>query len=394
MACAVKSARTFPCKDTGGGEWLAMSFDSQSGAAAVAGLIRSDPHSPGITRRRDGDRFLYVDPSGAAITSSETLARIKALAIPPAWTRVWISPDPLGHIQATGVDSRGRTQYRYHDVWREQRDAQKFAHMLRFAGTLPALREATLRDLRHHSLDRERVVSGAVRLIDLGLFRIGGERYAELDHHYGIATLEKRHITVGRNAVTFDYLAKEGKRREITVTDRAVMPTIRALAQSTSGLDALFTWEHDGRWHALRSHDVSEYIATRAGAHFTAKEFRTWNATVLMALLLASAEPAASPRRRNQIVVASVRGVAEWLGDTSAVARASYIDPRLISRYQTDGQLPEIPALPAQLPVGNDAEFAVAALLAAEPSSPEASSGLLAEEAEVQVGDPEKDGLV
>jgi len=345
-----------------------MSIDL--GAAAVTGLTRSDPHGPGITRRREGEGFRYQDPVGGPVTDAGTLARIRALALPPAWARVWISPDPLGHIQATGVDSRGRTQYRYHQLWREQRDEQKFAHMLRFAGALPALREATLHDLRHRGLDRDRVASGAVRLIDLGLFRIGGERYAELDHHYGVATLEKRHITMGRGGIRFDYVAKEGKRREITVTDPAVLPTVRALARSDNGLDALFAWQRGGAWHALRSHDVSEYIAARAGAHFTAKEFRTWNATVLMALLLASAEPAASPRGRSRAIAAGVRGVAQWLGDTPAVARASYIDPRLIRRYEAEGRLGEIPVLPAALPADPQAELAVSALLAAEPELP------------------------
>jgi DNA topoisomerase-1 len=349
-----------------------MSIDP--GAAAVAGLTRSDPHGPGISRRRDGEVFRYLDPDGGPVTDAETLARIRALALPPAWTRVWISPDPLGHIQATGVDSRGRTQYRYHQLWREQRDAQKFTHMLRFAGALPALRQATLHDLRHRGLDRDRVASGAVRLIDLGLFRIGGERYAELDHHYGVATLEKRHIIPIRGGIRFDYIAKEGKRRDITVTDPAVLPTVRALARSDNGLDALFAFQEShnqrsGAWHALRSHDVSEYIAANAGAHFTAKEFRTWNATVLMALLLAGAEPAASARGRSRVVAAGVRGVAQWLGDTPTVAKASYIDPRLISRYQADGRL-EIPARPAALPADPEAEAAVAALLAAEAQRP------------------------
>ncbi len=346
-----------------------MIIDPEPRSAAVGGLTRSDPHGPGIRRRRDGDGFRYLDPSGAELTSAETLGRIRALALPPAWTNVWISPDPLGHIQATGSDNRGRTQYRYHHIWREQRDAQKFAHMLRFADALPALRAATLHDLRHRGLSRERVVSGAVRLIDLGLFRIGGERYAELDHHYGIATLEKRHIAVGRDGVRFDYVAKEGKRREITVTDAAVLPTMRALARSDNGLDALFCWEHDGAWHSLRSHDVSEYIAARAGAHFTAKEFRTWNATVLMALLLANIEPPPTARGRSRVIAASVRGVAQWLGDTPAVARAAYIDPRLIRRYESDGRLPEVPALRAELPVAAEAEIAVAELLAAEAAS-------------------------
>jgi DNA topoisomerase I len=337
--------------------------------AAVAGLTRSDPHGPGISRRRDGARFRYDDPLGAPVTDAETLLRIKALAIPPAWTSVWISPDPLGHIQATGVDSRGRTQYRYHQLWRQQRDAQKFDHMLRFAGALPELRAATVHDLRRRKLNRDRVASGVVRLIDLGLFRIGGEKYAELDHHYGATTLEKRHVTVTRSGIRFDYIAKEGKRREITVSDPAVVPTVRALASSDNGLDALFAWERDGTWHPLRSHDVSEYIAARAGAHYTAKEFRTWNATVLMALLLANADPPGTERARSRVIAASVRGVAEWLGDTPTVARASYIDPRLISRYQADGQLPAIPAMPAALPVPAEAEAAVAALLAAQISA-------------------------
>src|ERR1700728_1408417 len=243
--------------------------------AAVPGLTRSDPHGSGISRRRDGARFRYDDPSGAPVTDAETLLRIKALAIPPAWTNVWISPDPLGHVQATGVDGRGRTQYRYHQLWREQRDTQKFAHMLRFASALPALRTTTLQDLKRRHLDRDRVVAGAVRLIDLGLFRIGGEKYAELDHHYGATTLEQRHVRATRDGLMFDYIAKEGKHRELAITDEAVRPTVRALARSGNDLDALFCWEHAGAWQPLRSHDVSSYIAARAGGHFTAKEFRT-----------------------------------------------------------------------------------------------------------------------
>ena len=333
--------------------------------SAVAGLSRSDPHGPGITRVRTGEGFRYLGPDGADVSDAETLHRIRALGIPPAWTDVWISADPLGHIQATGLDSRRRTQYRYHPLWREQRDAQKFEHMLRFAGALPALRAGTLHDLRHRSLDRSRVAAGAVRLIDLGLFRLGGERYAELDHHYGAVTLEKRHVSVGRGGIRFDYVAKEGKRRAITVTDHAVLPTVRALARSDNGLDSLFAWADGSAWRPLRSHDVSAYIAERAGGHFTAKELRTWNATVLMALLLANAAPPATARGAQRVVTASIRGVADWLGDTPAVARASYIDPRLITRYQADGGLAAIPAVPAELPASPEAEAAVAALLAA-----------------------------
>jgi DNA topoisomerase I len=335
-------------------------------AAAVAGLTRSDPHGPGISRERASDGFRYRDLSGTQVTSGPELIRIGALGIPPAWKDVWISPDPLGHIQATGVDSRGRTQYRYHQQWREQRDAQKFAHMLRFAGALPALRSAAVHDLGGRHLGRDRVAAAAVRLIDLGLFRIGGERYAELDHHYGATTLRKDDVTVVRDGVTFDYIAKEGKRRTITITDKAVGAAVRALIRSDSSLGPLFCFQDSGTWRPLRSHEVSGYIAAHAGGHFTAKEFRTWNATVLMALLLANSGPAPTARGRRSAVTAGVRGVADWLGDTPAVARSSYIDPRLISRFETDGQLPAIPRLPAVLPAAAEAEVAVAALLAAQ----------------------------
>jgi DNA topoisomerase-1 len=344
---------------------LRMSPGASSLAAAVPGLTRSDPRNPGITRERGRDGFRYRDPSRAEVTQRMALQRIDALAIPPAWTDVWISPDPLGHIQATGVDSRGRTQYRYHQLWREQRDAQKFLHMLRFASVLPALRAATVQDLARAGLDRDRVAASAVRLIDLGLFRIGGEKYAELDHHYGATTLEKRHVTVSRDGMIFDYIAKEGKRRAITVTDKAVLPTVRVLARTDNGLDTLFSYQHAGNWRALHSHDVTNYIATRAGGHFTAKEFRTWNATVLMALALANAAPSPAARSRERVIVASIREVAGWLGDTPAVARKSYIDPQLISRYQAAGELSAVPSAPVALPAPAEAEIAIAALLAA-----------------------------
>jgi DNA topoisomerase-1 len=351
-----------------------LSAESSSRAAAVPGLVRSDPHGPGITRQRISGAFRYYDPDGAEVRSPDMLHRIAALGIPPGWQDVWISLDPLGHIQATGVDSRGRTQYRYHQVWREQRDAQKFAHMLRFAGALPALRSAIARDLGHRRLDHDRVTAAAVRLIDLGLFRIGGEKYAELDHHYGATTLQKRDVTVTRDGVAFDYIAKEGKRRTITITDDAIRSAVRALVSSDSTADALFAVQDGDAWRPLRSHEVSSYIATRAGGHFTAKEFRTWNATVLMALLLANSDPAESARRRASAITAAVRGVANWLGDTPAVARASYIDPRVISRYSSDGQLATVPRLPAVLPAAVEAELSVAALLAGDATEIGAST--------------------
>jgi DNA topoisomerase IB len=235
--------------------------------------------------------------------------------------------------------------------------------MLRFASALPALRAATVADLARGGLDRDRVAASAVRLIDLGLFRLGGEKYAELDHHYGATTLEKRHVTVTRDGMVFDYIAKAGKHRAITVTDDVVLPTVRALAGSDNGLDTLFSYQHGGSWHVLHSHDVGSYIAARAGGHFTAKEFRTWNATVLMALALANAAPSPAARARERVIVAGIREVAGWLGDTPAVARKSYIDPQLITRYESVGELPTIPAAPVALPAPAEAEIAVAALL-------------------------------
>ena len=350
---------------------MTLTAETVFSVAAVPGLTRSDPHGPGITRERAPGGFRYRDPSGAQITGEQELLRIRALAIPPAWKDVWIAPDPLGHIQATGVDSRGRTQYRYHPVWREQRDAQKFTHMLQFAGALPVLRSAAVRDLGGRELDRDRVSAAAVRLIDLGLFRIGGEKYAELDHHYGATTLRKSDVKVVRGGVAFDYIAKEGKRRTITVTDHGVSATVRALIRSGSDLDPLFVFTEGGAWRPLHSHQVSNYIATRAGGHYTAKEFRTWNATVLMALLLADADPAPTARGRKSAITAAIRGVADWLGDTPTVARSSYIDPRIVSRY-SGGGLATIPRLPAVLPADPEAEAAVAALLASEAGAPDA----------------------
>ena len=340
-----------------------------SPAAATPGLNRSDPHGPGLSRVPGQAGFRYLGPSGAELTDAATLDRIRALRIPPAWTGVWISADPLGHIQATGVDTKGRTQYLYHQLWRDQRDAQKFSHMLRFATALPGLRDATRHDLTRRGLRRDRVAAGAVRLIDLGLFRVGGEKYAELDHHYGATTLKKTHVRVMRDGIMFDYVAKAGKERTIVVRDELVRPVVRSLAHQATGLDALFVYQHGDAFHPLHSQQVNDYIADRSGGHFTAKEFRTWNATLLMALTLASAGPATADHRKR-VVAASVRDVARWLGDTPAVARGAYIDPRLIARYESAGELPAIPAVPPSLPAPAEAEQAVAALLRELPGAP------------------------
>ena len=333
-------------------------------AAAVAGLARSDPHGPGITRVRGGDGFVYLSPSGSGLTGDETLHRIQALGIPPAWENVWISADPLGHIQATGVDSRGRLQYIYHQLWREQRDAQKFAHMLRFARALPALRAAARQDLRRRGLERDRVLAGVVRLIDLGLFRIGGERYAELDHHYGITTLEKRHVRVTREGILFDYIAKSGQHRRICVTDRVVHPTVRSLAETDNGHETLFCYEHEDAWHRLHSREVGNYIAAASGGHFTAKEFRTWNATALdgagpgqRRTVGDRAGPHAGHRRQRPGSGPRSRG---HPGGSPVLLHR----PPAGQLVRVGGPAARIPARPAVLPAPAEAETAIAALLA------------------------------
>ncbi|HEV3363477.1 MAG TPA: DNA topoisomerase IB, partial [Acidimicrobiia bacterium] len=210
-------------------------------------LRRSDCSSPGIRRRRAGRGFTYYDSSGNRITDPVVLERIRALVLPPAWDDVWICMDPKGHIQATGVDARGRRQYRYHDVWRAHRDREKFDHMLDFAQALPDLRRHVCADLTGDEITRERVLACATRLLDLGFFRIGTEGYAEENQTYGLATMHKRHVRVDGDTVTFDYVAKGGKRRVQSVVDPAVVEVIQVLKRRRGGTPELLAWSDGGR---------------------------------------------------------------------------------------------------------------------------------------------------
>jgi DNA topoisomerase I len=324
-------------------------------------LRRSDVHGPGYGRRGAPDGgFVYLDLGGAMLTDASELDRIHRLVIPPAWGDVWISPDASGHIQATGVDTRGRRQYRYHALWRAERDAEKFGHMLLFARALPQLRLACRAGLSRPHLDRDRVCACAVRVTELGLFRIGSERYALEDHTYGVTSLEKRHLRVGPRQAIFDYTAKFGKRRTVRIVDRDVLHTLRALRrEGDEEMPALFTYRHGERWHQLTTEELGAYVREQAGGHFTVKEFRTWNATLLMALALSSVPPMNSLRLRRRAVVAGIREVAAWLGDTPAVARSSYIDPAVIELFETTGALGDLAPAPPALPADPQAEVAV-----------------------------------
>lgn len=307
----------------------------------MARLRRSDCNGPGIARRRRGRGFSYHWPDGSAVDDPEILERIRALAIPPAWEDVWICAWPNGHLQATGMDNAGRRQYRYHDAWREKRDAEKFERIREFGKALPRLRETVEQDLRRKGLGKKRVVAAAVRMLDIGYFRVGSEQYAEENDTYGVATLLKEHVHRRGGALVFDYDAKGGQRRVIAIEDRQLLPVIDRLKRRRSGGDRLLAWKRKDGWVGVTSSDVNDYIKRAAGEDFSAKDFRTWSATVMAAVGLASGAEEAAPgvatksgratrRRINQVV----RDVADAIGDTPAVCRSSYIDPAVVDRFE------------------------------------------------------------
>ena len=305
-------------------------------------LRRVDCSAPGLTRRRAGRGFTYLDQNGNRVTDPDTLARIEALVIPPAWTDVWICAHPRGHIQATGVDAAGRRQYRYHDVWRQQRDRVKFDHMVAFGRALPTLRERIANDLESEGLTRERVLACATRLLDLGFFRIGTEGYAEQNQTYGLATIRKEHVTVRGDVVTFDYVAKSGKQRIQSIVEPTVVEVVKALKRRRGGGGELLAFRRDGgTWCDVKSADINAYIKDVTSGDFSAKDFRTWSATVLAAVALAvSAEAAGTKTARRRAVARMYQEVSHYLGNTPSVCRASYVDPRVVDRYLSGVTVP------------------------------------------------------
>ncbi len=301
-------------------------------------LRRSNLSAPGYTRRRCGKGFMYLDGQSGRITDAELVARIAGLVIPPAWQDVWISPDPFGHIQATGVDARGRKQYLYHPRWRARRDTAKFADMIEFARSLPALRSVVEHDIALGDLSREQVLACAARLLDRGFFRIGSEEYAVTNETYGLATMCKRHVTVRGDTVSFDYIAKESKRRLQAVIDPQVAEIIGTLKRRRGGGEELLAYKEGRRWVDVRSPDINAYLKAATGADISAKDFRTWGATVLAAVGLAVNQPdELTAFQRKRAIMRAVREVAFYLGNTPTVARNSYIDPRIFDRYR-DGE--------------------------------------------------------
>jgi DNA topoisomerase IB len=301
-------------------------------------LVKSDLTEPGLRRRRSGRGFRYLDPDGKPLADKDARARVKALVIPPAWEDVWISPEPQGHIQAVGTDAAGRRQYQYHPLWREQRDAEKFDRVMEFGRALPKVRKLTERHLEGTGLTRDRVLAAAVRLIDLGFFRPGGEEYAAENEHYGLATIRREHVTCHQCELSFDYIGKSGKHREQAVADPQVCAVVRSLKRRRTGgnIDDLLVYRSGTRWHNVSAADINDYLREASGGGFTAKDFRTWHGTVLAAVGLAVSEPAGatSEPARKRAVSRVVTEVSGYLGNTPAVARASYIDPRVITLYE------------------------------------------------------------
>lgn len=297
-------------------------------------LRRSDCTDAGISRRRRGRGFTYLDADGARVTDRQTLARIEALRIPPAWRDVWICLDAMGHLQATGVDAAGRKQYLYHERWRAHRDRHKYDSMLSFARALPRLRRRVAREIRDQELSRTRVLACAARLLDLGFFRIGSENYAEENDSYGLATMLREHVTVREDVVVFDYPAKSGQRRVQAIADADVLEIMRVLRRRRSGGPELLAYRQGRSWIDVRSEEINGYLKEAMGGEFSAKDFRTWNATVLAAVALASRDHPAARSSRERAISSAVKTVAGYLGNTPAVCRASYIDPRVIDLYR------------------------------------------------------------
>jgi DNA topoisomerase IB len=283
------------------------------------------------------------------VDDPDVLQRIRALAIPPAWEDVWICPWANGHLQATGTDSAGRRQYLYHTRWRSKRDAEKYRRIQEFGHALPQLRETVARDMRRHGLGKRRVLATAVRLLDIGLFRIGGEQYAEESETYGVATLLKSHVQRRGDSLIFDYDAKGGKRRVAVMSDSSVVAVIAGLKRRRTGGDALLAWKGSDGWVPIRSVDINDYIKAAAGAQFSAKDFRTWSATVLAAAGFAT-ESVPNGRPSRAQVNRVIRQVAQAIGDTPAVCRRSYVDPVVVDRFRRGDALPAVLARAAADP--------------------------------------------
>ncbi|MFY1671836.1 DNA topoisomerase IB [Plantactinospora sp. WMMB334] len=299
-------------------------------------LRRSDLSAPGYGRRRHGRGMVFLDTQGRPIRDPAELTRLRELVIPPAWKEVWICPHPGGHIQAVGTDAAGRRQYLYHPTWRTRRDQAKFDHVLEVATRLPVLRERVDADLAGRGLRRPRVLATVARLLDMGTFRIGSDQYAAGDDPtFGVATLRPEHARCRAGAVVFEFPAKGGIAQVLRIDDAQACRVLRELRRRRRAAQRLFGY-WDGRcWRDVRSDEVNDYLRAASGGEMTAKDFRTWHATLWASRALAEAGPQRSVSARRRVIAEAMRRVSGRLGNTPAVARASYVDPRLLDLYQS-----------------------------------------------------------
>lgn len=289
----------------------------------------------GFTRRKRGTGFSYTDADGDALPKDE-VERIKSLAIPPAWTDVWICPHPNGHLQATGTDDAGRRQYLYHPDWRSKRDRSKFERITAAAEMLPSARRRIASDLRQDDMPFERAAATAVRLLDVGYFRIGNDAYTDAHGSFGLTTLERQHVRRKGSDLVFSFTGKSGIAHSIAVDDKDAIEALEKLRTRHGDSKRLLAYKEGGVWHDLSSADVNEYLSSLFGGALTAKDFRTWHATVIAAEVLAlSEEEGKTKASRQRAIKQAVHEVASYLGNTPTVARSSYIDPRVIDSYES-----------------------------------------------------------
>lgn len=287
---------------------------------------------PGISRKRRGKSFRYSFPDGKRVADEESLRRIKSLAIPPAWTHVWICPVANGHLQATGRDARGRKQYRYHPKWRQVRDETKYERMKLFGQALPSIRERVERDLALPGLPREKVLATIVRLLETTFVRVGNEEYAKENHSYGLTTLHNKHVEVEGTRVHLQFKGKSGKLHSIDIHDRQLARIVKK-CQDLPGYELFQYIDEEGNRRAVDSSDVNEYLQTITGEPFTAKDFRTWAGTVLACAMLREFEACQKQSQAKKNVVEAVKAVAERLGNTPAICRKCYVHPAVIESY-------------------------------------------------------------
>ena len=312
-------------------------------AAQRAGLRYVTDGVSGIRRKRVGGGWAYYAPGGGLIKDAATRKRLNALAIPPAWTQVWICPEPDGHIQATARDARGRKQYRYHPQYREARDRSKFKRMLEFSEVLPRLRERIERDLRTEDLSRRQLLATVVRLLDKTLIRVGNDEYVRENRSYGLTTLRRRHLTIDGSMLRFSFRGKSGVEHSIAVAD----PRLARIIQRCRSLpgEELFQYrDKAGKRHLVSSDDVNDYLKEISGRDISAKDFRTWGGTMLAAVELRRHGEAASRRETERNIIAAIDAVAERLGNTRAVCRKYYVHPALIEAYRMGETVAEPPA--------------------------------------------------